>query len=143
MGARIFVAATLIVSLSGIASLSGCIHKPEGPAERIGRSIDEISSAIDDMSRDDETQRDRIRRERERRERETAARRDRFDRDESDSGRFDRGDRSDDDEFADPYGDRGEQLPPLPEDEFRSPEPAELPPFDVPYGGRSGGRERY
>ena len=136
MGARIFVAVTLI------ASLSGCIHKPEGPAERIGRSIDEISSAIDDMSRDDETQRDRFRRERERRERETAARRDRFDRDESDSGRFDRSDRSDD-EFADPYGDRGEQLPPLPEDEFRSPEPAELPPFDVPYGGRSGGRERY
>ncbi|MFM1848744.1 MAG: hypothetical protein RL417_2218 [Pseudomonadota bacterium] len=128
-----FIPSALIpaaVLVLGVSILSGCIHKPEGPAERIGRSIDEISSAIDDMGRDDDAQRDRIRRERERRDREAALRRERFDRD--------------DDRFDDPYRDRGEPLPPLPEDEFGSVDDADTSPLEEPYGADGGyDRERY
>jgi len=95
----------------------GCVHKPEGPAERIGRSIDEISAALDDMGRSNENagDRERMRRERERREREAAARRSRNSRqdepfsDERDefadadplSDEFDSSSRDDDDPFDD------------------------------------------
>ncbi len=95
-----------------LVGIVGCIHKPEGPAERIGRSIDEISSAIDDMGRDDETQRDRIRRERERREREASNRRDRFE---------DRVDPQLEDPIDDdPLGDTRDEFAPRDDDEFGS-----------------------
>lgn len=95
-----------------LVGLVGCIHKPEGPGERIGRSIDEISSAIDDMSRDDEAQRDRIRRERERREREASNRRDRFD---------ERVDPQLEEPYDDdPLGDSRDEFVPRGDDEFGS-----------------------
>lgn len=59
--------------------VGGCFQKPEGPAERIGRSIDEISAALNDLDGSTEGERERIRRERDRREREAAARRGRSD----------------------------------------------------------------
>ena len=52
--------------------LAGCIKEPEGPAERFGRSLDEMSKSIRDMGDewDKDSQREREAREREARDRE-------------------------------------------------------------------------
>jgi hypothetical protein len=54
-----------------VAALSACVKEPEGPAQRIGRSIDEISKSMRDIGDDwDRERRDQERADAERRERE-------------------------------------------------------------------------
>ena len=40
----------LIIYCILLLPLCACIEKPEGPAERIGRSLDDLAHGIDDMS---------------------------------------------------------------------------------------------
>lgn len=64
------------VSAALIVSLSACVKEPEGPAQRIGRSIDEISKSMRDIGDDwDRERRDQERADAERREREERYRR--------------------------------------------------------------------
>jgi hypothetical protein len=39
-----------------ILPLSGCLSKPEGPAERIGRSLDDLSQGVQDLSKEYENE---------------------------------------------------------------------------------------
>jgi hypothetical protein len=102
----------LLVSTLVVGVSVGCVRKPEGPAERIGRSIDEISAALDDMGRSNEGERERMRRERERREREAAARRARTPR-LDDSLSADRDEFGDDEPFDDEFDSSFEDDDPL------------------------------
>ena len=42
-----------LILLIGTLALTGCsLSEPEGPAERIGKSIDELAKGVNDMSKD-------------------------------------------------------------------------------------------
>jgi hypothetical protein len=41
-----------IVTLVTVLFISGCFREPEGPAERIGKSIDKITTEVQNISKD-------------------------------------------------------------------------------------------